>query len=80
MEKELSLDLLRDSRPMLKPAEAAEYLQVSPKTLALWRSTGDGPPFVCLGRSVVRYRVEDLRAHVEGRVARSIADADRKRR
>ena len=43
----------------LSPAETAEHIGVSPKTLESWRSRGAGPPFVRVG-SRVRYRPTDL--------------------
>jgi excisionase family DNA binding protein len=39
--------------------QAAEYLNLSPKTLTNWRWAGYGPVFVKLGNSV-RYRKSDL--------------------
>ena len=41
---------------------AAVYVGFTPKTLANWRATGDGPPYVRLGKSGARivYRVADL--------------------
>jgi len=46
----------------LPSARAAAYIGFSPKTLANWRATGDGPPYVRLGKSGARivYRVSDL--------------------
>lgn len=44
----------------LKPAEAAEYLQVSEAYLAKLRCQGGGPVFVALGRRAVRYKRSDL--------------------
>ncbi len=37
---------------LLNVKEAAEYLKVSPHTLATWRARKTGPKFVKLGRSV----------------------------
>ncbi len=48
----------------LTPSAAAEYLFVSPNTLANWRVLGQGPPFVKVGRAV-RYRRADLDAFLE---------------
>lgn len=49
---------------------AAEQLGWAPNTLEKRRVTGDGPPFVKLGRSV-RYRVSDLEAYLAARVVAS---------
>jgi len=42
--------------------ELADRLGVKTQTLAKWRVTGEGPPFMKLGgiRGVVRYKVADV--------------------
>lgn len=50
----------RNNSELLRPREAAERLRLSPRTLDRWRISGDGPPFVRLGRRAVAYRVADL--------------------
>jgi predicted DNA-binding transcriptional regulator AlpA len=55
--------------------EAAEFLGLATSTLAKLRSTGNGPAYCKLGRRVV-YRMEDLEAWLESRVARDTSDAD----
>lgn len=56
---------------LLRPEEAAQVLSTSLRTLARWRSSGVGPPWFQVGRSVF-YRTKDLEAWVddqlEGRV------------
>lgn len=49
---------------MLKPAEVAELLRTTEKTLANWRSRGQGPAYVRVETSVL-YR----RSAVEGYLA-----------
>jgi predicted site-specific integrase-resolvase len=44
---------------LLIPRAAANLLNVSEKTLANWRCSGFGPPFVRVGR-LIRYREADL--------------------
>lgn len=52
-------------RDILNSAEAAEYLRVTPHTLAIWRSEKRYDlPFVRIGR-FVRYRREDLRRFID---------------
>lgn len=46
------------------PDETAGLLRSNPRTLERWRSTGDGPAFVKLGRRVC-YRQADLQAFIE---------------
>jgi hypothetical protein len=48
-----------DSDALLNEAEAARFLNISPRTLQAWRSRGFGPPFVRIGRAI-RYRRCDL--------------------
>jgi excisionase family DNA binding protein len=52
---------------LLAPDELAELLGYPVKTLAEWRSNGDGPPYVRLGRHV-RYRPEDVETWIAAQV------------
>lgn len=53
------------SETYLTTKQAAEILQVSPKTLQSWRRTQmQGPPYCKLGRTI-RYRMSDLAAFME---------------
>ncbi|MDO8420690.1 MAG: helix-turn-helix domain-containing protein [Parvibaculum sp.] len=45
--------------PLLTEIQAAEFLNLSPRTLQAWRIKGGGPCFARLGRAV-RYRQADL--------------------
>lgn len=45
---------------LIRPKTAAEYLQVSEKTLAEWRRKGTGPEYRRISHSCVRYRREDI--------------------
>ena len=52
----------------LTPKELSEYLGIKVTTLSNWRSTGEGPIFMKLGReqqSPVRYRLADVLAWEE---------------
>lgn len=49
---------------LLTPAEVALLLGVAKSTLERWRIVGDGPPFIKLSRSTVRYRRDDVSAFV----------------
>lgn len=58
----------RRQSDLMSREEAAQYLGVSPKTLATWHCTGRYPlPVVKMGRSV-KYRVADLEKFIESRV------------
>lgn len=62
------MDLIEsDAQPLMTTAEAAARLSVSPKTLAYWRKTGDGPQFTRLGVRSIRYRREDLFTYIQER-------------
>ena len=60
---------------LLDERQTAEFLNVSPGTLSVWRSTGRYHlPFVKVGRKV-RYRRSDLEAWLESRARISGATA-----
>lgn len=55
------------SRDLLDEKAAANFLQLQPGTLSVWRSTGRYRiPFVKVGH-LVRYRLGDLEAWLESR-------------
>lgn len=59
---------MSDYAPVMRTPEAAEFLQVSPRTLEGWRRRGEGPRYSRLG-TVVVYTVGDLQAFVNERAA-----------
>ena len=60
---------------LLTPNQAAATLGLAAATLQRHRTDGTGPKFIKLGKRRVAYRVVDLQAWVDGRVAGSTADA-----
>ena len=64
---------------LLNPPSAAVYLAVAISSLAKWRVTGEGPPFIKIGSSV-RYRTADLETWIEGRRVLNTAASDMLRR
>jgi hypothetical protein len=50
---------LTANRAFLTAVETADFLRLSTVTLARWRSSGDGPPFLRFGRRCI-YRRRDL--------------------
>jgi predicted site-specific integrase-resolvase len=59
---------------MMTADQVAEALQVTPKTLFLWRKNGSGPPYAQLSdtpSSSVRYPREDLRDYLAKRTVRA---------
>ena len=58
----------------LRTPAAADYLGYSESTLEKKRLTGEGPPFIRLGRAIV-YDTRDLDAWLAARRARSTSEA-----
>lgn len=54
---------------LLSPAALAEYLDVPIATVYRWRSRGDGPPGIRVGRHV-RYRRRDVEAWLDSQAPR----------
>jgi len=65
--------MTKDQQAILTPREAANYLGLSTSWLAKLRLTGEGPPFLKLGRQV-RYWRADLDAWLSARLRRSTSD------
>ncbi len=57
---------VKNPNPLLSRQEAAEYLHVSIKFLEKHALSGDGPPFIKIGR-LARYRQSDLEAYIQHR-------------
>ncbi len=50
-----------NTQNLLTANEVAEFLQISPRTLASWRANNPNDlPFIRLGNRTIRYRLEDL--------------------
>jgi Helix-turn-helix domain len=58
---------------LLTQREAASVLRLSERTLERWRVQGIGPRFLRLNHSI-RYRQQDLDAHVASRVVGSTSE------
>ena len=67
---------MKESPKRLRTPEAASHVGLASKTLEKWRVTGDGPPFIKLGRAVV-YDVRDLDEWLDGNRKRSTSDEAR---
>lgn len=50
---------MNEVRNLMKPAQVAEWLKVTPAILANWRYLGTGPQFIKLGKSI-RYAERDV--------------------
>ncbi len=51
--------------PLISEEAAANLLDVSKKTMQMWRWTGKGPSYIKLGRTV-RYKIEDIIEYING--------------
>ena len=55
-----------NTQSLLTADEVAEFLKVSPRTLASWRAHNpDDLPFIRLGNRTIRYRLEDVEEFIE---------------
>jgi predicted DNA-binding transcriptional regulator AlpA len=57
---------------ILRPKQLSKRIQRPERTLERWRSTGEGPPFIRLGR-MVAYREADVERWLSGRTFASRA-------
>ena len=64
------------SETVLNAGEAADYLKLSPSTLAKLRMVGDGPCFLKLTARRVGYRRSDLDAFLATRVRQNTSETD----
>lgn len=62
-----------NAQTFLTTPKAAQFLNLSPRTLEKMRVTGNGPTYVLMGR-LVRYRLSDLVAWAEAGARRSTSD------
>lgn len=68
-------EIIQRTRDLLDEKQAADFLEVAPGTLSVWRSTGRYKiPFLKIG-SKVRYRQSDLAAWLESRTRTNGATA-----
>ena len=51
--------------PLLNTVSAAKYLNMEPLTLVAWRTRGEGPTFIKLGKRAIRYKFSDLHDFIE---------------
>jgi len=58
---------------LLTPQTLAEMLGITERTLERWRIIGEGPRYVKLSRSTVRYMAEDVAAFVTARLKANTA-------
>jgi len=59
---------------LMSERDAADYLNVSMRTLQGWRLKGGGPVYVKVGTKSIRYRRRDLAAWTEAHVRANTSD------
>lgn len=59
---------------LMTTADLAELLQIHPDVVKRWRTTGDGPAFVTLSRTAVRYQPRAVSEWLEARQRTSTKD------
>jgi len=59
---------------LLTEKQAAILLNYTPSFLQKRRMTGDGPPFVRISATSIRYRRKDLELFIENRIRTSTSD------
>lgn len=59
----------KSSDELLRPAQAAMLLNVTPRCLQDWRLKGTGPRFIRMTPKLVQYRRSDLEKFIEERAA-----------
>ena len=67
----------QEERQLLREDEAAQFCDVSPRSLQRWRWAGNGPRFIRLGgtrRGAVRYRRSDLERYLEERTINTTSE------
>ncbi|MGF7174350.1 helix-turn-helix transcriptional regulator [Azospirillum doebereinerae] len=57
------------SMQLLTSKELAKILNVTTKTLERWRGAGEGPCFVRISASNVRYRTQDIETFINRRIS-----------
>ncbi|GAA1243344.1 hypothetical protein GCM10009676_31200 [Prauserella halophila] len=60
---------MRDTRPLGKRPEVAEYIGVPERTLDTWATRGYGPPYIRVGKHA-RYRWSEVDKWLDQQTAR----------
>lgn len=60
---------------LLTEEQAAEFLNLSVRTLQGWRCNGFGPKFVRISRRMIRYRRQDLLDWINSRTVANTSSA-----
>ncbi len=74
----MAMKVVHSSLPddtLFNEAQAARYLNLSPRTLAQWRARDLGPPWIRVSARVIRYQRQTLREWLESRTLRPTAQA-----
>jgi predicted DNA-binding transcriptional regulator AlpA len=61
----------RDELQLLKEREVGRLLAASPGCLRRWRATGEGPPWIRVGKRLIRYDLAALRRWISEQADRA---------
>jgi len=64
----------RDSTEFIDEAGLYDRFLIPPRTAGRWRASGDGPPFIRLGKRRILYRRADVEAWLANRTFASLAE------
>ena len=65
------LPLPQDDDTLIRRSDLSKYLPVATQTWARWACSGEGPPFIKVGRRLVAYRAGDLRKWLQGQARKN---------
>ncbi len=61
---------------LISETHAAEFLDLTPRSMQAMRQRGDGPKFIRLSSRCIRYTRTLLKAHADARMRSSTSDPD----
>lgn len=64
----------RERYKLVSEIMAAQYLNVSPRTLQAWRMRGGGPKYCSISRRCVKYRLADLDSWANDKLVASTSE------
>jgi hypothetical protein len=74
LQETAATDALNPTPSLLTQSQTAAFLHIEPRTLESWRQRRIGPRFIRYSQRCVRYRIEDLRKWVEGKIVETASD------
>ena len=69
----MSTERIADTDPLLSAGVVAAEIGLSPSTLARYRAEGSGPPWIRVGRRLIRYPRSGVRAWIASQNGSAVA-------